>query len=70
MYITHIPIHNVLVEAKKYKTSTVGSQGLEIYPCIKFHLPQCFSLSVTCTYIAMLFKIIYMAETAFCGRNT
>ena len=29
----------------------VGRQGLEIYPCIKFHLPQCFSLSVTCTYV-------------------
>ena len=28
-----------------------GCQGLDIYPCIKFHLPQSFSLSVTCTYI-------------------
>ena len=29
----------------------VGHQGLEIDPCIKFHFPQSFSLSVTCTYI-------------------
>ena len=31
----------------------VGHEGLEIYPCIQFRLPQCFSLSVTCTYIRM-----------------
>ena len=29
----------------------VGCQGIEIYPCIKFCLLQCFPLSVTCTYI-------------------
>ena len=28
----------------------VGRQGVEIYPCIKFCLSQCFPLSVTCTY--------------------
>ena len=25
----------------------VGHQGLELYPRIKFHLPQCFPLSLT-----------------------
>ena len=29
----------------------VGCQGIEMYPCVKFCLPQCFPLSVTCTYI-------------------
>ena len=31
----------------------VGRQSLEVYPCIKFRLPQCFSLSVTHTYISL-----------------
>ena len=31
----------------------VGRQGIEIYPCIKFCLSHCFSLSVTSTYIIM-----------------
>ena len=26
-------------------------QGIEIYPCVQFYLPQC-SLSVTCTYMS------------------
>ena len=29
----------------------VGRQDVEIYPCIKFCLSQCFPLSVTGTYI-------------------
>ena len=29
----------------------VGHQSLEIFQLIKFHLPECFSLSVTYTYI-------------------
>ena len=28
----------------------VGHQGLDVYPHIKFCVPQCFSLSLTCKY--------------------
>ena len=31
-----------------------GCQGIEIFTCIKFRLPQCFSLSVACTYVSPL----------------
>ena len=37
------------------------SLSIEIYPCIKFRLPQCFSLSVTCTYMSIynvLLKVV------------
>ena len=45
----------------------VGRQDVEMYPCIKFCLSQCFSLSVTCTYIKNI-----LVEIVFCGfrRNT
>ena len=44
----------------------VGRQDVEIYPCIKFCLSQCFPLSHTYAIKNVL------AETVFCGfpRNT
>ena len=48
----------------------VGRQDVEIYPCIKFCLSQCFPLSVTGTYTYAIKNVL--AETVFWGfpRNT
>ena len=41
----------------------VGRQDVDVYPCIKFCLSQCFPLSVTCTYICCIgqdcFFVVY-----------
>ena len=53
--LTYIPIHNVLAEAVCCCFPCLPNfhydVGVEMYPCIKFCLPQCSTLSVTCTYI-------------------
>ena len=41
----YIPIRNVLALFSNFHYD-VGRQGIEIYPYIKFHLPQYFSLSI------------------------
>ena len=69
-------IHNALAEAVCVVVFQeiqnfhydVGHQGVEIYPCIKFCLSQCFPSSVTCTYICMYWprllskKYIFMTK--------
>ena len=44
------------------------SSGIEIYTCIHFRLPQCFSLSVTCTYMSPLQRILLEVVCCF-SRN-
>ena len=39
-----------------------GCQGIEVYPCIKFRLPQWFSFSVTYTYMPPF----YVSLTVVC----
>ena len=36
-----------------------GRQGIEIYTCIKFRLPQCFSLSVTCPLYDVCLRLLF-----------
>ena len=43
----------------------VGRQGIEIYPCIKFCLSHCFSLSVTSTYVYTYAIKNVLAEIVF-----
>ena len=47
--MSHYYIHILLAEAipRKLILNFHYDQGLELYPCIKFHLPQCFPLSLT-----------------------
>ena len=66
MYVcTYIPIHNVVDEAQCLLNFhyDVGCHGLEIYPCIKYRLPQSFSLSVT---LSRLLEYQQLPQSLYC----